>query len=70
MRLRVDLGGAQPAPCAPWALDRARGAAEVGDDPACAAAGHTLPRLMGPLGQILRIGAVACHEPIRLAFRA
>ena len=70
MSLGVDLGGTQAAAAAPGALDRALGAAEVGYHPTGAAAGHTLPRLMGPLSQILRVGTFACHEAMRLAFPA
>src|SRR6185437_6120140 len=47
VRLRVDLGAPQTAALAPRARDGARRAAEVGDDATRAAAGHTLPRLMG-----------------------
>jgi hypothetical protein len=35
-----------------------------------AAAGHTLPRLMGRLGPILAVVVLARHEAMRLAFRA
>jgi hypothetical protein len=52
MRLRVDLGRPQAASLAPRAGDRFRGPSEVGDHAAGAAAGHTLPRLMGPLAQV------------------
>ena len=67
-RLGVDAGDARPGAPAPWALEEAGGAAEVGDDPAGAAAGHTLPRLMGLAGLILLVGCVARHEAMRLAF--
>jgi hypothetical protein len=70
VRLRVDVDGTQTATAAPRAADRARAATEVRYDPAGAAAGHTLPRLMSALGQILAVGVIACHEAMRLAFPA
>src|SRR5947209_7489156 len=56
--LSVDLGGAQPASLAPRAREGARAPTELRDDAAGAAAGHTLPRLMGSVAQI--VGVVAC----------
>ena len=70
VRLRVDLGRAQPAALAPRARDGARTASEVGDHAARAAAGHTLPRLMGSLARISCAFVFSCHEPMRLALGA
>ncbi len=68
--LGVEAYRPQPVAPAPRALDRAGAAAEVGYDAAGAAAGHTLPRLMSALAEILAVAVVACHEPMRLAFPA
>ena len=68
--LGVQAHWPEPVAPAPRALDRAGAAAEVGYDAAGAAAGHTLPRLMSALVEILAVGVVASHEPMRLAFPA
>jgi hypothetical protein len=70
VRLGVQTHGPQPVACTPRALDRAGATAEVGYNAAGAAAGHTLPRLMSALAEILAVAVVACHEPMRLAFPA
>ena len=70
-RLRIDAGHTRAAASAPRAVERAGRAAEVRDHLPAAAAGHTLPRPMGRRCLILAVaGAVACHEPITLAFPA
>src|SRR5580704_6156302 len=69
-RLRADPREAHSAPSTPRTGELARRATEVGDHLAAAATGHTLPRLMGRRCLTLALVAVACHEPIRLAFPA
>jgi hypothetical protein len=68
--LGVQTHRPQPVAPAPGTLDRAGAAAEVRYDTSGAAAGHTLPRLMSALAEILAVVVLACHEPIRLAFPA
>jgi hypothetical protein len=72
--LCVDARNPHAGALAPGALDLRRGAAEVGDHLSRAAAGHTLPRLMGRVPAIIRLVCAVVlltgHVPIRLAFPA
>jgi hypothetical protein len=66
--LGIDAGEAYPAAAAPWTSDRARRGAEVGDQLAASAAGHTLPRPVSRLALIdLVVVLLARHEAVRLA---
>ena len=69
-RLCVEIGHAHAAPATPRTANGADGTAEMGDDLAAAATGHTLPRRVGRLRLPLAVAIVARHEAIRLAFCA
>ena len=68
--LGIHLGKTHPAAGAPGTGDGAGRTAEVGDHLSGAATGHTLPRPVGPLRLIFAVVCLACHEAMRLAFRA
>ena len=72
--LCVDALQAHSAALTPRAGNRARAAAEVRDHLTGAAAGHTLPRLMGRVPAIIHVVcavvSLAGHVRIRLAFPA
>jgi hypothetical protein len=68
--LGIDLREAHAAPGAPGTADGAGHAAEVRDHLSAAAAGHTLPRPLGPVRIILAVACLVRHEAMRLAFRA
>ena len=67
-RLCVVAWHAHAAAATPRARNSADRTAEMGDDLAAAATGHTLPRPVGRPGLALAVAIVARHEAIRLAF--
>lgn len=65
-RLRVDPRQPHAPAATPRAGQHAGRAAEVGDHPAGATTGHTLPRSMGPIGSIAAVflAVIARHAAV------
>jgi hypothetical protein len=68
--LGIDVLTPYAASPAPGAGDWLGGPAQVGDDPAGGATGHTLPRPVRRVCSILAVGCLVRHAAMRLAFRA
>src|SRR5262249_8516499 len=67
-RLCIVANHAHAAAATPRARESAARPAEMGDDLAAAATGHTPPRPVGRSRLTLAVAIVARHEAIRLAF--